>query len=122
MPDITLRVRGSAELRRALERLRGAERRQAQQDGLEAGARIVETYAKLAAPVDTGTLRNSIMLDEVTPERAILGPHVDYAEHVEFGTSRMAAQPYLRPAVDEHEREIVDAIEAAVRGFVEGVA
>ena len=122
MPDITLRVRGSAELRRALERLRGAERRRAQQDGLEAGARVVETYAKLAAPVDTGTLRNSIMLDEVTPERAILGPHVDYAEHVEFGTSRMAAQPYLRPAVDEHEREIVDAIEAAVRGFVEGVA
>lgn len=122
MPDITLRVRGSAELRRTLERLRGAERRQAQQDGLEAGARIVETYAKLAAPVDTGTLRNSIMLDEVTPERAILGPHVDYAEHVEFGTSRMAAQPYLRPAVDEHEREIVDAIEAAVRGFVESVA
>ncbi len=122
MPDITLRVRGSAELRRALERLRGAERRRAQQDGLEAGARVVETYAKLAAPVDTGTLRNSIMLDEVTPERAILGPHVDYAEHVEFGTSRMAAQPYLRPAVDEHEREIVDAIEAAVRGFIEGVA
>lgn len=122
MPDITLRVRGSAELRRALERLRGAERRRAQQDGLEAGARVVETYAKLAAPVDTGTLRNSIMLDEVTPERAILGPHVDYAEHVEFGTSRMAAQPYLRPAVDEHEREIVGAIEAAVRGFIEGVA
>lgn len=122
MPDITLRVRGSAELRRALERLRGAERRRAQQDGLEAGARVVETYAKLAAPVDTGTLRNSIMLDEVTPDHAILGPHVDYAEHVEFGTSRMAAQPYLRPAVDEHEREIVGAIEAAVRGFIEGVA
>src|SRR5690606_14793221 len=122
MPDITLRVRGSAELRRALERLRGAERRRAQQDGLEAGARVVETYAKLAAPVDTGTLRDSIMLDEVTPERAILGPHVDYAEHVEFGTSRMAARPFMRPAVDEHEREIVDAIEAAVRGFIEGVA
>lgn len=121
MPDITVRVQGTAELRRALERLRGAERRQAQQDGLEAGARVVETYAKLAAPVDTGTLRNSIMLDEATPERAILGPHVDYAEHVEFGTSRMAAQPYLRPAVDEHEREIVDAIEAAVRDFVEGI-
>lgn len=121
MPDITVRVQGTAELRRALERLRGAERRQAQQDGLEAGARIVEMYAKVAAPVDTGTLRNSIMVDEVTPERAIIVPHTDYAEHVEFGTSRMAAQPYLRPAVDEHEREIVAAIEDAVRGFVASV-
>jgi HK97 gp10 family phage protein len=121
MPDITMRVQGTAELRRALNRLRGDERRRAQQDGLEAGARIVETYAKVAAPVDTGALRNSIMLDEVTPERAILGPHVDYAEHVEFGTSRMAAQPYLRPAIDEHEAEILDAIEAAVLGFVESI-
>lgn len=121
MPDITMRVQGSAELRRALDQLRGAQRRRAQRDGLEAGARIVETYAKVAAPVDTGALRNSIMLDEVTPERAIIGPHVEYAEHVEFGTSRMAAQPYLRPALDEHEREIVGAIEDAVRGFVDGI-
>lgn len=122
MPDITMRVRGSAELRHALERLQGEERRRAQQDGLEAGARVVELHAKRIAPVDTGALRNSIMLDEVTPERAILGPHVEYAEPVEFGTSRRAAQPYMRPAVDQHQREIVAAIEAVVRGFVEGVA
>ena len=122
MPDITLRVQGSAGLRRALERLRGAERRQAQQDGLEAGARVIEFHAKRIAPVDTGALRNSIMLDEVAPERAILGPHVEYAEYVEFGTSRRGARPYLRPAVDEHEREIVAAIEAAVRSFVDGIA
>lgn len=121
MPDITMRVQGTAELRRALNQLRGAQRRQAQRDGLDAGARIVETYAKVLAPVDTGALRNSIMVDEVTPDRAIIGPHVEYAEHVEFGTTRMAAQPYLRPALDEHEHEIVAAIEDAVRGFVESV-
>lgn len=148
MPDITLRVRGSAELRRALERLRGAERRRAQQDGLEAGARVVETYVKTsmaeggksgelysrggrshrasapgeAPAVDYGNLYNSIQIEEVTPERAIVSASAEYAEHLEFGTSRMAARPFMRPAVDEHEREIVDAIEAAVRGFIEGVA
>lgn len=121
MPDITVRVQGTAELRRALERLHGAQRRQAQRDGLDAGARIVETYAKVLAPVDTGALRNSIMVDEVTPDRAIIAPHTEYAEHVEFGTTRMAAQPYLRPALDEHTGEIVAAIEDAVRGFVESV-
>jgi HK97 gp10 family phage protein len=114
-------ITGSETLRRNLARLAGAERRQAQADGLEAGARIVETHAKLVAPVDTGFLRNSIQVDSVTPVEAIIAPHTEYAEFVEFGTSRQAAQPYMRPALDEHEREILGAIEATVAAFVESV-
>jgi HK97 gp10 family phage protein len=121
MPTITMTVRGGAELQRNLNRLTGAERRRAQQDGLEAGARIVETYAKLLVPVDTGTLKGSIMVDEVTPVQAVIAPHTDYAEYVEFGTSRMEAQPYMRPALDEHEAEIVQAVRDTVAAFVESV-
>jgi HK97 gp10 family phage protein len=114
-------VRGGEQLRRNLARLAGAERRQAQQDGLEAGARIVETHSKILCPVDTGFLRNSITVDSVTPIEAIIAPHTDYAEHVEFGTSRMEAQPYMRPALDEHENEIVQAVSDTVAAFVESV-
>ncbi len=121
MPTITMTVRGGEQLRRNLDRLAGAERRQAQRDGLEAGARIVETHAKINAPVDTGFLRNSIQVDSVTPIEAIIAPHTDYAEHVEFGTSRMAAQPYMRPALDEHENEIMQAVSDTVAAFVESV-
>jgi len=121
MPTISMTVRGSSELRRNLNRLRGNERRQAQQDGLDAGARIVETHAKVYCPVDTGTLRNSIMVDEVTPDKAVIAPHTDYAEHVEFGTSRMAAQPYMRPALDQHEGEILAAVEATIADFVNSI-
>ncbi len=121
MPTVTMTVRGGEQLRRNLARLAGAERRQAQQDGLEAGARIVETHAKINAPVDTGFLRNSITVDEVTPMEAIIAPHTDYAEHVEFGTSRMEAQPYMRPALDEHENEIVQAVSDIVAAFVDSV-
>jgi HK97 gp10 family phage protein len=121
VPTITMTVRGGEQLQRNLARLAGAQRRQAQRDGLEAGVRIVETHAKLLAPVDTGTLRSSITVDEVTPLEAIIGPHTDYAEHVEFGTSRMAAQPYLRPALDEHEGEIVAAVSDTIAAFVDSV-
>jgi HK97 gp10 family phage protein len=121
VPTITMTVRGGDQLRRNLDRLAGAERRRAQQDGLEAGARIVETHSKILCPVDTGFLRNSIQVDSVTPTEALIAPHTDYAEHVEFGTSRMEAQPYMRPALDEHEREIVAAVEATVAAFVESV-
>lgn len=121
MPTLRMTVRGGDELRRNLERLAGNERRQAQAAGLEAGARIVETHSKLACPVDTGFLRNSIQVDAVTPLEAIVAPHTDYAEHVEFGTERMAAQPYMRPALDEHEGEILGAVRDTVAAFVESV-
>jgi len=120
MPTVTMTVRGSDQLRRNLNRLNGPQRRQAQRDGLEAGARIVESHAKVYCPVDTGTLRNSIMVDEATPDRAVIAPHTDYAEHVEFGISQRP-QPYMRPALDQHETEILGAIEATVRDFVESI-
>ena len=122
MPAISMTVRGSEQLRRNLDRLHGNERRQAQRDGLEAGARIVETHAKVYAPVDTGTLQGSIEVENpVTPELAKISPATDYAEHVEFGTSRMAAQPYMRPALDQHEAEIIGAVEATIAAFVDSV-
>lgn len=37
----------------------------------------------------------------VATDTWIVGTSVEYAAFVEFGTSKMAAQPYLRPAVKE---------------------
>lgn len=121
MPTITARIVGRESLNRALGTLSGSPRRQAQRRGLAAGASVVETWAKFYAPVDIGTLMNSIEVDEVTELEATIAPHVDYAEHQEFGTSRMAAHPYMRPAIDEHENDILDAIQAEVVRFIESI-
>lgn len=115
----TVRVKGEKELRRALAKLGGAERDVAQMAGLEAGARIVETCAKVYAPVDTGALRNSIQVDEpVTRELATVSAGVEYAVFQELGTSDSAAHPFLRPALDQHEGEIVGAVAQTIRVFV----
>lgn len=42
---------------------------------------------------------------------AVVGTNVEYSKFVEFGTSRMAAQPHLRPAVESAVRR-ADAIAA----------
>jgi HK97 gp10 family phage protein len=39
---------------------------------------------------------------------ARVGPCVNYAEYVEFGTSRMAAQPFLTPAAEVVSQKIND--------------
>jgi len=42
---------------------------------------------------------------------ANVGPSVDYAEYQEFGTSRMAAQPYMTPAVEQIAKRYNDGTE-----------
>lgn len=62
----------------------------------------VETAAKRHAPVDTGRLRSSITHAVERDSRGLVGlvgTNVEYAPHVEFGTLRQPAQPYLRPAL-----------------------
>ncbi len=67
----------------------------------------VESAAKRGAPVDTGRLRSSITHEiDDAGDRIVarIGTDVDYAPHVELGTSRMSARPFLRPALDAGRR------------------
>jgi len=68
---------------------------------LTESALIIEGAAKQRSPVKTGQLRNSIT-HAVNFPLAKIGTDVDYSVYVEYGTSRMAKQPFLRPALDEN--------------------
>jgi len=62
----------------------------------------VQRHAVRNCPVDTGRLRASIAEELGEDSRGLverIGTNVNYAKHVEFGTSRMRAQPFLRPAI-----------------------
>lgn len=64
---------------------------------------LAEGYAKKLCPVDTGRLRNSITHAVSSSENAVyVGSNVEYAPHVELGTRKQKAQPYLRPAAENH--------------------
>lgn len=73
---------------------------------------VAEGYAKDKCPVDTGRLRDSISHSVDDGNNAVhIGTNVEYAAYVELGTSRQKAQPYLRPAAQDHAE--------AYRGIVE---
>lgn len=103
----------------ALKRLSNATRGAALGKGLMAGALVVEGDAKRRAPVDTGNLRNSIRAEQVSDTEATVGTPVDYAIYPEFGTSRQAAQPYLRPALEQNRQTIIDTVAATIRSEAE---
>ena len=70
---------------------------------LEAIGLQAEGYAKLLSPVDTGRLRNSLTHQAKQSEKAVyIGTNVEYGKYVEMGTRRSKAQPYLRPAIENH--------------------
>lgn len=59
----------------------------------------LEAHAKSRAPVDTGTLKNSIQATRIGKGhwRVVVG--VEYGMYVEWGTVHMHAQPFFQPAV-----------------------
>ena len=88
----------------------------AAKSGLTAIGESAVSHARERVPVDTGALRDSI---EATVEGDTLtvGSDKEYALPVETGTYKMAARPYLKPAMSEHsaeyERIMRDALENA---------
>jgi HK97 gp10 family phage protein len=111
---------------------------------VEKTALQVERSAKQKAPVDTGNLRASIQTVPDGLAQRLVGTNVEYAPDVEFGTQPHVitptdaealrfegsdgdivyaksvdhpgtpAQPFLRPALREHESDLVENIRAAI--------
>lgn len=69
------------------------------QDAIEEFADEVVEHMKGVVPVDTGALRDSIE-KKTEGDSVTVGPRgIEYAEFVEYGTSRGPAQPYVRPTI-----------------------
>lgn len=81
---------------------------------VEAQSRLAPKYvadkivadAQARAPVDTGYLRSSIHSESKSAgKEADVIVDAPYGVFVEYGTYKMAAQPFLTPAVEAHKDE-----------------
>jgi HK97 gp10 family phage protein len=107
--------------------------------GLKMSALLVEGQAVELAPIQHGNLKGSIT-HTVAGERsrvrhpaavnegigitddkktAYIGTNVEYAEFQEFGTSKMKAQAFLRPALDSQEKQITEVFNKVVKAEME---
>ena len=140
--SVTIRLEGSEQLQRDLRRLSDDLRREVGQvvlgAAVEMRADIVNsiqrgpasglTYKKsnptrthtASAPgqppmSDTGRLANSITFDRVGDLTATVGSALNYAPWLEYGTSRMAARPFFRPAVERMRPKYIGKLEDIIR-------
>ena len=120
-----IEIVGLRELEDKLSRL-DEKLKQALEEALEEIAEKIRDDAKDLAPVDTGSLRESIRVEKegdlqvsvIAGGGGVINPRtgreVDYAGYVEFGTSRMSPQPYMQPALEKNRDEILRIIERKV--------
>lgn len=137
-------VQGLEELFTTLEQLDGASK-EALIDGCFAGALVLEGAVKItieqsshsgrryrrgasshqaSAPGESPAIDYGYLINSVASGRESNGATVysnaEAAPHLEFGTARMAARPFMRKAVNEHNAEILTAIEVTTRARIEG--
>jgi HK97 gp10 family phage protein len=79
---------------------------------LDKVARDVEHDAKQLAPFDTGALSNSIHVEpDHKPFERVIADAVAYGVYQEFGTSHMAAHPFMIPAIEHNRKSFLEAWE-----------
>jgi len=121
--DIVVRVEGLEELQAALKKF-PQEFDKGAKEALMPGLIRVQREATKLAPVDIGILQASIgaeakggILDVQKVGSQIvgrMGSRIEYAPYQEFGTSKMKAQPYLRPALEQTRDEVVKMFEKGI--------
>ena len=134
-----VRVRGAMEHSRRLKRMMGTGLEREIGKGLFAAGNLIQNEAQLSITTgstgaegkhvpskpgdppndDTGLLADNIETVQPAPLRVEVSSNAPYAAALEFGTSKMAERPYMRPAAARKRKEAVqlvqDHVNAAIR-------
>lgn len=90
--------------------------------GAVSGAGHVPSLPGFPPNEDTGTLSRSIRTERTGPLKAESSANAPYAAALEFGTSKMAERPYMRPAAQKTRKQAQGLVSAAVKRVVKGGA
>jgi len=126
--NLPFRIEGILETTNALKQLSNSLKGKAMGNNLLKQAEIIAEDARDRAPLGpTGNLKRSLhakLLEDKTgfPKVAIAAVDRKIAPHahlIEFGTSKMSARPFFRPAVDAHGGKVIDNIKDGAKKLVE---
>ena len=115
-------IRGLAAARAAINRVPGEAKRQIQQHAVVPTARAILAAARSRVPVRTGALKASLAMQVGKSGTARVSAGTDHARHVEFGTSRTHAQPFMTSAAHGEEQNYVRRAHVAGKALERAMA
>jgi HK97 gp10 family phage protein len=111
----TIKVTNSTKLKRQLKEL-PEELRTGIRKAVRSSAAAVRADARKRVRVDTGDLRRSIRYKtDRDGLGAVVKVHEYYGHFIEFGTSSIPAEPFLRPAAEAERKQFPSRISDDVR-------
>lgn len=139
---ISATVKGLDKVLDKLDAIDNAHKTKALRDGLGHGGAVAVDEARSIVPVETGDLRDSLHVGgytSLTPGyrevkrfgelakpsgsgrnvTVLLGSTLPYAHLVERGTSKVAARPYIRKALDRKNGEILEAVDKGMQKVID---
>jgi HK97 gp10 family phage protein len=146
MADSFMELKGFKELADAMREMPERVAQNALRSAVAAGATVIREEARKLAPVDTGEMRRDILVKRERGNRSnpmvatysvfvrsgkksrLAGKKRDvqrdsfYWRFVEFGTAKMAAQPFMRPAFEARKEAAVEAIRAKLDDRIQKTA
>lgn len=134
------RVRGIEKMRLRIKKIGGPEMIRRVGAALHAAGEMIQVEAQISITAgsvsgknhvpslpgeppnnDTGVLANNIETARKAPLVVEVSSNAPYAAALEYGTSKMAARPYMRPARDKKIPEVRALIVKAVNAALDGV-
>lgn len=114
---LKIKWHGDKELRQKL--IKNAELSLAKQIVKTNGAEMQQKMVKNAVftkGYSTGATRRSITGERADNDLTYkAGPHTEYSPYVEYGTRKMAAQPFVRPAFNSQKEKFKEDMDRLVR-------
>ena len=127
--SLTFKVEGLDALDRAVRKLPKNVQKRVLKGALRAGGRVIAKDAKQRVPKKSGELKKSISVQAGKNQQdgatvfVATRPKAFYSHMIEFGTSKMPARPFLRPAFDATQQEVIKKIgEALAKGILKETA
>ena len=134
-------VKGLRELGLAMQALSADMAGKVARQATAAGAGVVRKAARDAAPVDTGNLKAAVVMKRLPKRETNLteeyvvtvrkgkksdavkgragrgrqGKDAYYARFVEFGTVKLPARPFMRPALENNTQKATDAVASRLK-------
>ena len=118
---MTINIAGAEDIIKELKKLSDAVAGEHLEASLRPGAKILREEASNLAPKRTGELSRNIFSEvRVKSKESVIidigpSPQVFYGQFVEFGTSKMTARPFLRPALNNKKAEVEDVTKKELR-------
>lgn len=129
--SVTVKVEGLRELGERMKGLTEDMNNRIARSATAAGAVVIRKAAQQKVPVDTGNLRKNVIVKRIPRgEAQLTSEHIVtvrrgkltkkqkgsglqdayYGTFVEYGTAKMPAQPFLRPAFDQQKGAATESI------------